>query len=111
VSFARAIQSAVAGTPGALLPQDLAQAMVTPQVPGGELGFRLWGDGPHRRFSYGGSNFGYNCALIATVSDGYELAVITSSDAGVPVILSLLATAHKALGWPDLPMSQEGPIW
>jgi hypothetical protein len=64
-----------------------------------------------RRFSHGGSNFGYTCALVATVSDSYGLAVMTSSDAGVPVILSLLATAHKALGWPDLPMSQEGPIW
>lgn len=47
VSFAWAIQSAVAGSPGALLPQDLALAMVTPQVPGWGLGIRLWGDGHH----------------------------------------------------------------
>jgi CubicO group peptidase (beta-lactamase class C family) len=111
VRFARAIQFAVAGAPGALLPRDLAQAMVSPQVPGWGLGIRLWGDGPHRRFSHGGNNYGYNCALIASVSDSYAAAVMTGSDAGVPVIISLLTAIHEAIGWPDHPVGDGDPIW
>ena len=106
VRFARAIQSAIAGEPRALLPQDLARAMVTPQVPGWGLGLTLAGSPPHRRFSHGGTNYGYTCALIAAVSGSQAVAVMTNSDAGVPLIASLLAAMHDAIGWPDLPESQ-----
>jgi CubicO group peptidase (beta-lactamase class C family) len=106
VRFAQAIQSAIAGELTALLPQDLARAMVTPQVPGWGLGLTLAGSGPHRRFSHGGSNFGYTCALVATVSGSHAVAVMTSSDAGVPLISSLFAAMRDAIGWPDLPESQ-----
>jgi hypothetical protein len=67
VRFAQAIQAAVAGDAFALLPQMLALEMLTPQVDDWGLGLRLSGDGRHRRFSHGGHNYGYQCALIGTV--------------------------------------------
>jgi hypothetical protein len=56
--------------------------------------------------SHSGTNYGYTCALIAAVSGSEAVAVMTNSDAGVPLIASLLAAMHDAIGWPDLPESE-----
>jgi CubicO group peptidase (beta-lactamase class C family) len=109
VRFAQAIQAAVAGDAGALLPRQLAREMVTPQVGGWGLGLMLSGQGAHRRFGHGGDNYGYQCLLTGTVSGRQAVAVMTSSDASLPVIWSLLAAVRDATSWSDLPAS--GDEW
>lgn len=102
VRLAQAIQAAVAGDAGALLPKQLATEMVTPQIGGWGLGLMLSGQGMHRRFGHGGENYGYQCTLIGTVFDKKAVAVMTSSDLGLPAIWSLLAAVRDATSWSDL---------
>jgi CubicO group peptidase (beta-lactamase class C family) len=103
VRFASAIQNAVAGRPGALLPPDLAAEMVGVQLPGWGLGVQLEQNGPHRRFAHDGSNYGYRCSLLATVHDSHAVAVMTNSEDGRSVVYALVETASAATGWPDPP--------
>jgi CubicO group peptidase (beta-lactamase class C family) len=110
VRFAQAIQAAVAGDAFALLPQPLALEMLTPQVDDWGLGLRLSGDGRYRRFSHGGHNYGYQCALIGAVYSARAVAVMTGSDRGNPVIGSLLAVLRESTSWSDLPTSPR-PTW
>jgi CubicO group peptidase (beta-lactamase class C family) len=110
VRFARAIQAAVAGDALALLPQPLALEMLTPQVDDWGLGLRLSGNGRHRRFSHGGQNYGYQCALIGTVYSACAVAVMTNSSSGDPVIGSLLTVLRDNSSWSDLQTSP-APTW
>ena len=73
--------------------------MVTPQFEGYGLGVSLLGDGPTRLFGHGGSNHGYECALIGTVSERSSAAVMTNSADGAPLIESLLATVTADPSW------------
>jgi CubicO group peptidase (beta-lactamase class C family) len=102
VRLAQAVQAAVAGEAGALLPKRLALEMVTPQIGDFGLGLRLSGDGASELFSHGGENYGYECALIGTVRGGNAAAVMTSSDLGVPVIVSLLSAIAASTPWREL---------
>jgi CubicO group peptidase (beta-lactamase class C family) len=103
VRFATAIQTAVAGRPGALLPPDLAADMLSEQLPGWGLGVQLQHIGPNRRFAHGGSNYGYQCGLLATIRGGHAVAVMTNSEDGRSVTYALVETAAAATGWPDPP--------
>jgi CubicO group peptidase (beta-lactamase class C family) len=111
VRLAQALQAAVAGDAGALLPRELAQDMVTPQLGDWGLGLRISGSGVNARFSHGGENYGYECALIGTVFDRNAAAVMTSSDHGVPLISSLLSVIPAHTSWRELPSHREGPVW
>jgi CubicO group peptidase (beta-lactamase class C family) len=103
VRFASAVQAAVAGRPGALLPAPLATEMVRDQLPGRGLGVALQHTGPHRRFAHGGDNYGYVCGLLATVRQGHAVSVMTNSDDGGPVTYALIEAAAAATGWPEPP--------
>jgi CubicO group peptidase (beta-lactamase class C family) len=107
VRFAQAIQAAVAGDAGALLPRPLALEMVAPQVRGWGLGLMLSGQDTHRRFGHAGGNYGYQCILIGTVSGRNAIAVMTSSDPSLPVIWTLLAAVRDATSWSGLPASED----
>jgi CubicO group peptidase (beta-lactamase class C family) len=107
VRFGQAIQAAIAGDTGALLPRELASEMVTPQAGGWGLGLMVSGDGAHRQFGHGGGNYGYQCALIGTAFSRRTVAVMTSSDRGLPAIWTLLATVRNATAWHDLPTSED----
>lgn len=107
VRFGQAIQAAIAGDPGALLPRELAMEMVTPQAGGWGLGLMVSGDGADRRFGHGGGNYGYQCALIGTAFSRRAVAVMTSSDQGLPAIWTLLAAVKDSTSWHDLPASED----
>jgi CubicO group peptidase (beta-lactamase class C family) len=108
VHLAQAIQAAVAGEAGSLLPEDLAREMMTPQMGAWGLGVALSGTGENQRFGHGGENYGYESALIGTVHGGYAAAVMTSSDLGVPVITSLFSAISANTSWRALADPFEG---
>ena len=87
--------------------------MVTPYVGGFGLGLMLSADGPGpaQRFSHGGGNYGYQCALIGTVAGRNAAAVMTSSDNGAPLIASLLSVIPATTSWRDLPTGRDSRIW
>lgn len=106
VRFGQAIQAALGGDSRALLPRELALEMVTPQAGGWGLGLMVSGDGAQRLFGHGGGNYGYQCALIAAAFSRRTVAVMTSSDRGLPAIWTLLAAVRDATTWHDLPTSE-----
>jgi len=97
--LAQAIQAAVAGEPGALLPAELAGQMLTPQVGGWGLGLKIAGEGDARTFSHGGENYGYECGMIGTVHGHNAAAVMTNSDQGVPVLEAMVAAITNSSSW------------
>ncbi|MDR0344666.1 MAG: beta-lactamase family protein [Nocardiopsaceae bacterium] len=107
VRFGQAIQAAITGDPGALLPRELALEMVTPQTGGWGLGLMVSDDDADRQFGHGGGNYGYQCALIAAAFSRRAVAVMTSSDRGLPAIWTLLAAVREATTWHDLPTSED----
>jgi len=97
--LAQAIQAALAGEPGAILPGQLAREMVTPQLADYALGLRISGDSDDRTFSHGGENYGYECAMIGSVHGRNVAAIMISSDQGVPVLEAIAAAIKASTSW------------
>ena len=97
--LAKAIQSAVAGEPGAVLPQELAGQIVTPQLASSGLGLQVQGDGDRRVFGHNGGNYGYQCVMVGAVESGNAAAVMTNSDQGFSVVNALAAAITASTSW------------
>jgi CubicO group peptidase (beta-lactamase class C family) len=97
--LAQAIQSAVAGEPGAVLPQELAGQMVTPQLGNSGLGLGVGGDGDRRRFGHAGGNYGYRCAMLGAVNTRNAAALMTNSDEGLSVLEPIAAAITAKTSW------------
>ena len=97
--LAQAIQAAVAGEPGAVLPQDLAEQMVTPQLGDSGLGLGIGGDGDRRNFSHAGGNYGYRCAMLGAVNTRNAAVLMTNSDQGLSVATAMAAAIMASTSW------------
>jgi len=97
--LAQAIQAALAGETGAILPATLCREMVTPQLADWGLGLRVSGDGDDRTFSHGGENYGYECAMLGSVHGQNAAVIMTSSDQGVPVLEAIAAAITASTSW------------
>jgi len=97
--LAQAIQAAIAGDAGPLVPADLASEMVRPQQGDWGLGLRVSGDGDAQTFSHDGENFGYQYAMVGAVNSRSAAACMTSSDSGVPVLESIAAAISANSTW------------
>jgi CubicO group peptidase (beta-lactamase class C family) len=97
--LAQAIQSALAGEPGAILPPELARQMVTPQLANWGLGLQVSGDGDRRTFSHGGGNYGYQCAMVGAVDVRNAAAVMASSDQAAAVLEAMAAAITASTSW------------
>ncbi len=104
------IARAAAGE-SSLVSQDLAQQMLTPEVPDGMgLGTELRTSGGRLRFGHTGSNIGYCCFSFAWPDAGAAVAVMANSDGAPEVILSILAAAQRKYApASDAPESTEPP--
>jgi CubicO group peptidase (beta-lactamase class C family) len=97
--LAQAIQSAVAGEPRAVLPQELAEQMVTPQLGDSGLGLGIGGDGDRRNFSHAGGNYGYRCAMLGAVNTRNAAVLMTNSDEGLSVLEPIAAAITASTSW------------
>jgi len=96
------VQKAATIDKGALLTQQTATCILTPQPksPLG-LGFLLTKGKGGLLFSHSGSNFGYKSYVIAYRDRGQGVAVITNGDNGLAVIMEVVRAVAKVYGWPD----------
>ena len=107
VAFAGAVQAALEGQPGALLPAELAQALVTstyPEVsPSMGIGFFLSGSeepgGTPRRFGHGGGDHGFLTDLSADIAGRRAAAAMVHSLAGGPLLGAAMRAAGASIGW------------
>ncbi|MEU4396265.1 serine hydrolase domain-containing protein [Kribbella sp. NPDC023855] len=110
VAFALGIKSAYVGAAGALVSQELAREMLTPQIPMVDpydgmdaLGLGVFLADGGARFGHGGSNKGFKCHLVAYRDTGQGAAVMTNGDGGTHVVEKVLTRMAASYGWQGYP--------
>lgn len=97
------VQKALRGPKGAVLTQASAREMTTPVGVGPfAVGFTIEKRGEGWYFSHGGSNWGYQCLLLAHVRKGYGVAVMTNADSGGRLLNDVVARVAAAYKWDSL---------
>jgi CubicO group peptidase (beta-lactamase class C family) len=97
------VQRALRGPRGAVLTQASAREMTTPVGVGPyAVGFSVDKRGEGWYFSHGGSNWGFQCNLVAHVRKGYGVAVMTNADSGGQLIQEVVARVAAAYKWDTL---------
>jgi CubicO group peptidase (beta-lactamase class C family) len=98
--FAIEVQRAIRGPKGAVLTQASAREMVTPIGTGGyAIGLGIAQRGQGWYFSHGGSNWGFQCLLVAHVRKGYGVVIMTNGDAGGQILGEIESRVSAAYGW------------
>jgi CubicO group peptidase (beta-lactamase class C family) len=97
------VQKALRGAKGAVLTQASAREMITPVGVGPfAVGFTIEKRGEGWYFSHGGSNWGFQCLLLAHVRKGYGVAVMTNADSGGRLLGEVVARVAAAYKWDTL---------
>ncbi len=97
------VQKALRGPKGAVLTQASAREMTTPVGVGPfAVGFTIEKRGEGWYFSHGGSNWGFQCLLLAHVRKGYGVAVMTNADSGGRLLGEVVARVAAAYKWDTL---------
>jgi len=100
--FAIEIQKALQGK-SSFLSHGAALEMVSPVGTGPfAVGFSVERRGEGWYFMHGGSNWGFQCSLIAHRLKGYGLAIMTNSDSGGALIREIEARVAAAYNWDSL---------
>jgi CubicO group peptidase (beta-lactamase class C family) len=101
--FAIEVQLSLQGRSNTVLSRAIAREMVTPVGVGPYgAGFGVTKDGEGWYFGHGGSNWGFQCDLVAHTLKGYGLAVMTNADSGGLIARELRARVAAAYGWDTL---------
>jgi CubicO group peptidase (beta-lactamase class C family) len=97
------LQNALQGRSSRVLSSSSAREMVTPVGVGDfAVGFGLRKLAEGWYFAHGGSNWGFQCDLIAHVRKGYGVAVMTNADSGGVVISEIRNRVAAAYNWDSL---------
>lgn len=97
------IGRAYRGETGALLGQETAKTMLTPQNGGPYgLGGAVAGSGRNLALMKSGHNTGYHAHLVLFPVAGQGLVVMTDSENGGPLAKALIRRAAVVYGWPPL---------
>ena len=98
--FAIEVQLAVLGKSTRVLSQASALEMITPVGVGPyAVGFTIQKEGEGWYFSHGGSNWGFQCGLIAHRLHGYGAAIMTNGDSGGSLIRELTKLIQQEYAW------------
>jgi CubicO group peptidase (beta-lactamase class C family) len=101
--FAIEIQQTALGRSTRVLTRASVLEMLTPVGVGDyAVGFAITKKGQGWYFAHGGSNWGFQCNVIAHRVKGYGLAIMTNGDAGGRVINEIEARVAAAYGWDSL---------
>ncbi len=97
------LQKALMGKSTRVLNETTARQMVTPVGIGDyAVGFSIRKIGEGWYFSHGGSNWGFQCELIAHRLKGYGVAIMTNADSGGVVVNEIRNRVAAAYGWDSL---------
>jgi hypothetical protein len=101
--FAIEVQLAVVGRSTRVLSQASAREMITPVGVGPyAVGFDISKQGEGWYFAHGGSNWGFQCDLVAHLSKGYGAVIMTNGDAGGALIQQLRRLIQQEYKWDAL---------
>jgi CubicO group peptidase (beta-lactamase class C family) len=97
------LQNALQGRSSRVLSTASAREMVTPVGVGDyAIGFGLRKLAEGWYFAHGGSNWGFQCDLIAHVRKGYGVAIMSNADSGGAVISEIRNRVAAAYNWDSL---------
>ena len=101
--FAIEVQKTALGRSSKVLTQASVREMLSPVGVGDyAVGLAVTKLGQGWYFGHGGSNWGFQCDLIAHRVKGYGVAIMTNGDAGRPVIDEIRSRVAAAYGWDSL---------
>jgi CubicO group peptidase (beta-lactamase class C family) len=101
--FAIEVQNALRGARGAVLTQASAREMTSPVGTGPyAVGLSVEKRGEGWYFMHGGSNWGFQCDLLAHLRKGYGVVIMTNGDAGGLLIREIEGRVAAAYGWDSL---------
>ena len=101
--FAIEVQLSLLGKSNRVLSQTTVREMVTPVGVGPfAVGFEMSKEGEGWYFKHGGSNWGFQCNLIAHRVNGYGAVIMTNSDSGGALIPQLLRLIQQEYSWDAL---------
>jgi CubicO group peptidase (beta-lactamase class C family) len=101
--FAIEVQQSLLGRSNRVLSQASVQEMVTPVGVGPyAVGFEIQKQGEGWYFIHGGSNWGFQCVLIAHRVKGYGAAIMTNGDRGGGLAQELLKRIQQDEKWDAL---------
>jgi len=101
--FAIEVQKTALGKSSRVVTQSSVREMLSPVGVGDyAVGFAISKQGEGWYFAHGGSNWGFQCDLMAHRAKGYGVAIMTNSDSGRPVINEIRARVAAAYGWDSL---------
>ena len=103
INFVTAIRDAANGDT-ALLPQDLAREMLTPQVAPLGLGLFLETDPAMNRFGHTGGNYGYGCLVTAARYGDHAMAIMTNGNEAGRFCRTARDAVMAATDWPHTPV-------
>lgn len=98
--FAIEVQLALLGKSARVLSPTTAREMVTPVGVGPfAVGFQISKEGEGWYFMHGGSNWGFQCDLMAHVVKGHGAVIMTNSDSGGALIKDLRKLIQQEYAW------------
>jgi hypothetical protein len=101
--FAIEVQLSLLGKSNKVLSSTTVREMVTPVGVGPfAVGFSIAKEGEGWYFSHGGSNWGFQCNLVAHRANGYGAVIMTNGDGGGALIGPLLRLIQQEHKWDAL---------
>jgi CubicO group peptidase (beta-lactamase class C family) len=94
------VQLSLLGKSGRVLKPSTTHEMITPVGVGPfAVGFQIEKQGEGWYFMHGGSNWGFQCDMIAHRAKGYGLVIMTNGDNGGALIRELRTRLEHEYGW------------
>lgn len=101
--FAIEVQKSAIGKSNRVLSRAMVNEMLSPVGVGDfAVGFSIAKQGQGWYFSHGGSNWGFQCNLMAHKVKGYGFAIMTNADSGGAVMAELSRRIQAAYEWDSL---------
>ncbi len=107
------VQKAATSDEGALLTQETANRILTPQPNTNSamgLGFALLNGKGGLIFNHSGSVFGYKSYVTVYRDRGQGIAIMMNGDNGYALMMEVVRSVAKVYGWPDDGVSKAGLV-